>query len=93
MTTDNTPAMDAFLTALANLLAPKLEERMREIARDVFVDGLATHEVVTKQDAEEMIEEAFESHNEEAVHFDDDKVGEAINEALAEAFRDIARSL
>lgn len=84
---------NALADAFADMVWERLKERVIEEARVVFVDAIAHHELVDQSDVKSMISEAVEEHVEEADHFDEERLGEMCNEAVAEIFRGLARNL
>lgn len=88
MTDFNTLA-DAF----ADMVWERLKERVEEVARDIFISGVETHTLIDASDLKTAIEEAIEEHVDDVTHIDDERIGEACNEAVAEIFRGLARNL
>jgi hypothetical protein len=84
---------NALADAFADMVWERLKERVEEVARYIFISGLQTHEVVCSADAKSMIEDAIEEHVDDVTHIDDERIGEACNEAVAEIFRGLARNL
>lgn len=84
---------NALADAFADMVWERLKERVEETCREVFISGIATHGLADTDDVSNMIREAIESHLEEETHHDDERMGEAVNEALAETLRTIANSL
>lgn len=88
MTDFNTLA-DAF----ADMVWERLKERVEEVARDIFISGVETHGLTSKDEVEGVVKDAITEHVDEVTHIDDERIGEACAEAVAEIFRDLARSL
>lgn len=93
---------DPLIDALVNALADRIMQRLLDDdgplvtkMRDVFIDGLRSHELADRDDIDNAVNKALEEHERE--HHDTTLEVEtqerAIREGVAECLREMARSV